>query len=280
MDYCSTCRRHLNGALVCPGCGAYAPDIAPSVIGGHTVPGTATAATASEAGVRPPDPRPDGMGDMDDMDDIPEPAAMATVATGTGRAARRRQVIRWKKTQRRALVATAVALVGGGLTLASMDRGGGDRAQAAGAPDLGGMGGGKDLADQYDDLDDVPSASPERTERAPADGDRRAAGAAPAPGTPSDSRTESAAVADTAVPDRASPRRTASPDPGSRAGAGTDSESASRESGESGTATPPASAPPATGDDGGGADQGQATPSAPATTAPDPQLCLLVICLG
>ncbi|WP_422641229.1 SCO2400 family protein, partial [Streptomyces glaucescens] len=30
MDYCSSCRRHLNGALVCPGCGAYAPDIDPS----------------------------------------------------------------------------------------------------------------------------------------------------------------------------------------------------------------------------------------------------------
>ena len=31
MDYCSSCRRNLNGALVCPGCGAYAADIAPSV---------------------------------------------------------------------------------------------------------------------------------------------------------------------------------------------------------------------------------------------------------
>ncbi|MER6330217.1 hypothetical protein ABT298_13000 [Streptomyces sp. NPDC001034] len=29
MDYCSECRRYLNGALVCPGCGACAPDIAP-----------------------------------------------------------------------------------------------------------------------------------------------------------------------------------------------------------------------------------------------------------
>lgn len=29
MDYCYSCRRNLNGALVCPGCGAYAPDIAP-----------------------------------------------------------------------------------------------------------------------------------------------------------------------------------------------------------------------------------------------------------
>ncbi|WP_422665372.1 SCO2400 family protein, partial [Actinacidiphila cocklensis] len=31
MDYCYQCRRTLNGALVCPGCGAYAPDIAPPV---------------------------------------------------------------------------------------------------------------------------------------------------------------------------------------------------------------------------------------------------------
>ncbi|MYS17007.1 hypothetical protein GTW73_28380, partial [Streptomyces sp. SID4982] len=30
MDYCSACRRHLNGALVCPGCGDCAsPDLAP-----------------------------------------------------------------------------------------------------------------------------------------------------------------------------------------------------------------------------------------------------------
>ncbi|MGW7290181.1 LysE family translocator, partial [Streptomyces sp. NPDC054847] len=42
MDYCSSCRRHLNGALVCPGCGAYAPDIAPPA---H--PAGATAATAA-----------------------------------------------------------------------------------------------------------------------------------------------------------------------------------------------------------------------------------------
>lgn len=282
MDYCSTCRRHLNGALVCPGCGAYAPDIAPSVIGGHTVPGTATAATASETDVRLPAPRPD---------DVAEPAAVAA-PTGTGRAARRRQVARWKKTQRRALVATAVALVGGGLTLASMDRGGGDRAQAASAPDLRGMGGGKDLADEYDDLDDVPSASPERTEREPSAGDRRAAEAAPAPGTPSDTRTEGAAVSDTAVtsqPSSPSGRRSASPDTGARAEAGGDGGSASQEGGGSGTATPPATPPPAADDDndngggsgsGNGADQGQTTPSAPSTTAPDPQLCLLVICLG
>ena len=40
MDYCSTCRRHLNGALVCPGCGAYAPGIAP-LADGTPAPGAA-----------------------------------------------------------------------------------------------------------------------------------------------------------------------------------------------------------------------------------------------
>ncbi|WP_202976852.1 hypothetical protein, partial [Streptomyces sp. E2N171] len=54
MDYCSTCRRHLNGALVCPGCGAYAPDIAPDTVGGHRVPGrAATAGPASRAAEEP-----------------------------------------------------------------------------------------------------------------------------------------------------------------------------------------------------------------------------------
>ncbi|WP_456294300.1 SCO2400 family protein, partial [Streptomyces chartreusis] len=50
MDYCSSCRRHLNGALVCPGCGAYAPDIAPSAAGGpaaSAVPGPAAGATTA-----------------------------------------------------------------------------------------------------------------------------------------------------------------------------------------------------------------------------------------
>ncbi|MDX3496441.1 hypothetical protein PV735_27670 [Streptomyces turgidiscabies] len=60
--------------------------------------------------------------------------------TPTGRAARRRQRERWKKTQRRALVATAVALVGGGMTVASVNRQAPDRTQAASAPDREVMG--------------------------------------------------------------------------------------------------------------------------------------------
>ncbi|MEU6282040.1 hypothetical protein [Streptomyces sp. NPDC047028] len=159
MDYCSSCRRHLNGALVCPGCGAYAPDIAPS---------TTPAAASGFAPAAPYDSY-GSYGSYGSHDFVPGPAAFpltemtapaerpAPVAPDTwdadgndhgdgdvdleavpvaprGRAARRRQRARWKKTQRRAVVATAVALVGGGLTLASMDRQSGDRAQAAAGP--------------------------------------------------------------------------------------------------------------------------------------------------
>ncbi|MFD7765910.1 hypothetical protein [Streptomyces sp. NPDC059787] len=269
MDYCSTCRRHLNGALVCPGCGAYAPDIAPAVIGGRTVPGPATA-TAPGAVVTPPAPPP---GD----------APRTSGPTGTGRAARRRQLVRWKKTQRRALVATAVALVGGGLTLASMDRGGTDRAQAATAPDLRGMGGAEAPADRYDDLD-APAPSPDRTARSPSADDRRGrtdTEAAPAPTAPSRTRTDGAAAPETAVP---SQPRTTSPDPVSRSGSRSDTEPGPESVPGSGTATRPASPPPAADGDTGQDESSQPAPSPPAAppaTEPDPsRLCLLVICLG
>ncbi|GGX13288.1 hypothetical protein GCM10010297_38500 [Streptomyces malachitofuscus] len=282
MDYCSTCRRHLNGALVCPGCGAYAPDIAPSVIGGHTVPGTAGAAAEPAAAVIPPAPR---AGDT---------APRTPAPSGTGRAARRRQQTRWRKTQRRALVATAVALVGGGLTLASMDRGGGERAQAATAPDLRGMGGATESADGTTDPGST-AASPDRTPQSPpADDERRApdetAQASPAP---SRTHTDSASEGRTEVTSR--PRTTA-PDSVSRsgsraeangsAGADADVDTGSGSASGSGTATRPATPPPAAddGDAAGGTDRGEGSQPAP-TTPPagdqdSSQLCLLVICLG
>ncbi|MGW4565251.1 SCO2400 family protein [Streptomyces sp. NPDC004561] len=49
MDYCSACRRHLNGALVCPGCGAYAPDIAPPGSAGYSGPSAVPAGAAPAA---------------------------------------------------------------------------------------------------------------------------------------------------------------------------------------------------------------------------------------
>ncbi|MGY1495361.1 SCO2400 family protein [Streptomyces sp. QTS52] len=143
MDYCSTCCRHLNGALVCPGCGAYAPDIAP-LTDETPAPATATDASTRPAPVHLWNDADSGaeeagqldqpsQGQPDDNADVPSPAPQ-------GRAARRRQRARWKKTQRKALVATAVALVGGGMTVASLNRQAPDRTQAASAPDREPMG--------------------------------------------------------------------------------------------------------------------------------------------
>ncbi|MFF0303494.1 hypothetical protein ACFYTV_22710 [Streptomyces sp. NPDC004562] len=160
MDYCSSCRRHLNGALVCPGCGAYAPDIAPSVAGPSqpATPGPAASGRHPSAGQASFAPQTSFAGQADtgpwfdasfhdgtaraagpaeDAPDVPEDTEFADAVTAApqGRAARRRRRARWKKNQRRAVVATAVALVGGGLTLTSLDRQSGDRAQAATAPE-------------------------------------------------------------------------------------------------------------------------------------------------
>lgn len=141
MDYCSTCRRHLNGALVCPGCGAYAPDIAPHA-DGTPAPAAETRAVIWESPAqlwhdKDSGAAEDGEAPQEHPYDGPDaPSAPAPV----GRAARRRQRERWKKTQRRALVATAVALVGGGLTVTSMNRQSTDRTQAAAAPDREVMG--------------------------------------------------------------------------------------------------------------------------------------------
>ncbi|MFI0503350.1 hypothetical protein ACH3WN_10850 [Streptomyces albogriseolus] len=381
MDYCSTCRRHLNGALVCPGCGAYAPDIAPGVADGHRVPGPAatasgTAGTAhradaqrpAEAGwftapARPDEvarpvgtgrstetPRPHGVARSSDTTwpvgtgrptETPRPAGAASSAEavravvparraetavfaaparsaataqpeetggpaadapralpagpGTGRAARRRQLARWRKTQRRALVATAVALVGGGITLASTDRGGNDRAEAATAPDLHGMGG---TGGTTDDPAGTPSASPDRTTAPPrADGRRGAARPEAAPTTaapPSRPRTEGAAATEVPAGGRADAPESVSRS-GDRSEASQDTGRGAPATGDSTTPTRPSSPPPAdddgagSGDTGGdgGSDQGDGSTTQPAPSAPppadeprDPRLCLLVICLG
>ncbi|MFD3734293.1 hypothetical protein [Streptomyces sp. NPDC058632] len=316
MDYCSTCRRHLNGALVCPGCGAYAPDIAPSVIGGRTVPGAATSTapaagfgTTAGTGIRTRSEWGSGeeKGGPAPSVDAPDPvsACGSAISAPTGRAARRRQLTRWKKTQRRALVATAVAFVGGGLTLASTDRGSGDRAQAATAPEVSGMGGAYGPADPYGGP--ASSVSPPDTRRSqdrppqPApddDAHRQSTGTASAPATASDTRPDDAAGAPATA---TSPSRTTSSSDGSGTRAGSDSHG-SGTGGGTGTATatrpttPPAdsSGEGEGGSDGSGGsgDQGGSQPAAPSPSTPAPEspgstgsgsgteLCLLVICLG
>ncbi|WP_167534430.1 SCO2400 family protein [Streptomyces tendae] len=331
MDYCSTCRRHLNGALVCPGCGAYAPDIAPGVVGGDRVPGAAATTSGPATGAGDGD----GDGDGDErradagwftsparsIDPVPltasaRPAAERPTApersadaerpagsgpvdgsprtvpssSGTGRAARRRQLARWRKTQRRALVATAVALVGGGITLASTDRGGGERAQAATAPDLRGMGGTTGTTDDGP----PPGRSPDRT-TAPRRPTTAAARSVPGPRRPP-------------PPPRRAPTPTAPPPPKSPPGTGprhrgpsparapvrrrARAPAAERRPARAAPARPPAHLTPPSADDGergGSGDAGDggsgATQPAPGTPPPsaepeDPRLCLLLLCIG
>lgn len=249
MDYCSSCRRHLNGALACPGCGAYAPDIAPATTG------TAPAWEAPPSDTWQSEPG-------DDLTPVP--------SAPQGRAARRRQRARWKKNQRRAVVATAVALVGGGLTVSAMNQRSGDRAQAATAPESTGTDTGRDTdtgtaeisATSYTRptatrpdtrLSYTPSA-PERPHRQHA--------AAPPLSTPSNVRPDAAAP----------PRTTTTSAPQSQPASPTPEATVPDSSTPEPAQTP---APTAT-------DPSPETPPtspAPATTSPT-QICLLVICLG
>ncbi|MFF9815357.1 hypothetical protein [Streptomyces sp. NPDC014006] len=297
MDYCSSCRRHLNGALVCPGCGAYAPDIDPGLDAGPT----ATAQSGEPVSIAParepwgtaPGREPVNTVPIDQPSGaagVWEPSAAGSVAdeagaqdiayeggpAPSGRAARRRQRARWQKNRRRAAVATAVALVGGGLTVAAMDRGSGGRAQAATTPDEHTMNVAEEPAQTY-----APPVAPEP---------RRPAGhSAPShvtqPTTPVRQHTDSiatpAAVPTTparpqsAVPVQpvirtaplghtSAPQPSGAPvtDPG---GTSTSAQQPSTPAG-SGNDTAPAPAPSAT---------------SPSNTTPSQQqLCLLVVCLG
>ncbi|MFF7472813.1 hypothetical protein [Streptomyces sp. NPDC008092] len=265
MDYCSSCRRHLNGALACPGCGAYAPDIA-----SRAVPAPASAGPAAwQAPAGTGWPEPDAYAEeaaAEDPYDGPDAAPPAPL----GRAARRRQRARWKKNQRRAVVATAVALVGGGLTVASLDRQGGDRAQAATAPDNRPMG----LADeQATDLDPAASA-PTGRHRAPDPATAARPATANAPreqstgvphATATPGRATAAAPAGTAAT-AARPHTAAAVSGTTTAGATADP-----------TATPTATTTTAAAT---GTSASSASPAPTASATSPSQLCLLVICLG
>ncbi|WP_330338799.1 SCO2400 family protein [Streptomyces sp. NBC_00557] len=283
MDYCSSCRRHLNGALVCPGCGAYAPDIAPPRTTAPLTGGPAPAPPADDwfttghpAGA--PGSDTDAAADVTDAPPAPQ-----------GRAARRRQLARWKKNQRRAVVATAVALVGGGITLASLDRGSGDKAQAATAPDHRGM-----------SLTDEPSAAPSRpaptpaspaaghrhtpatpTAHTPAAGVPRQQSAAPAPRTVQSAgrphtaaaAPQQAASASPATPAVPRQRGTTTSSSGTGTGTGTATDTGTSKT-SSGTAGQPASGT------GGGTSASSPSTSSPSQTSSSGQLCLVLLCVG
>ncbi|MFE5813949.1 hypothetical protein [Streptomyces sp. NPDC056479] len=202
----------------------------------------------------------------EDVDGVP--------AAPQGRAARRRQRARWKKNQRRAVVATAVALVGGGLTVSAFNQQSGDKAQAATAPERPNVG----LPEQQETELTRPASTPP---------DTREAGRTDTPTshpTPTNAARESVSQPRTTRqftrPDVAStPRPTAttvpqtqtvSPAPGGQnSGGGNGGEQAEQQT--------PAPAPT------DGADSG----ASPAPTSPAPeettpaQLCVLnLVCLG
>ncbi|MET9142854.1 hypothetical protein [Streptomyces sp. NPDC004042] len=299
MDYCSTCRRHLNGALVCPGCGAYAPDIAPNATtdSAHSyAPGPAAAGARETAVPDAPDTAevpqaPDGT-DLSGLADLPDLPDLPQVRQRPGRAARRRQLARWKKTQRRALVATAVALVGGGLTVASMERGGGDRAQAA-------------VPAQDGPHPDSVGRRPVGHGSAPAAGTGSAPGKTPGTGSsgvrhsspPAAPAHHPSTLAGQGVrPDAAAPPAPVAPSaPATRpapAARPADTSGTSAAGGTSGTGGAPAAhdspdtpaQPPSTGPtapQGTPPGHGSTDPSSPPAADPSsPRLCLLVLCLG
>ncbi|MGW2747039.1 SCO2400 family protein [Streptomyces sp. NPDC001450] len=266
MDYCSSCRRHLNGALVCPGCGAYAPDIAP-----HTptaVPAARAAAPSAawyDDGLSAePTPSATDGAPSDDVTDAP--------AATQGRAARRRQLARWKKNKRRAAVASAVALVGGGLTLASMDRQSPDRAQAASAPDNRPMG----ATDGETDTGTPPVPTPPSHHRSP-----RATTPAHAqqPAAAAPHRQTTATAPRTALPNT-HPDAAAAPVPAQTPAAHRQTTTPASDGTGSGTVVQQPSAPAPAPSTSGGTDSG-ASPASPSPAATSPsQLCLIVVCLG
>ncbi|MCF1592815.1 SCO2400 family protein [Streptomyces muensis] len=290
MDYCSSCRRHLNGALVCPGCGAYAPDIAPSAVGGHAAdtwydgyfrdetPAPSGPPTAGSAHTAPLAASADAEG-VEDVEGAPTTAPM-------GRAARRRQRARWKKNQRRAVVATAVALVGGGLTVSAMDRQGGDKTQAATAPERPNTA----TAEQQETELTRPVSTPADTREA------SRTGRTPSKASPTDTAREPITTPRTTreftrpdVASSPSPAATTAPQSqsvttggGANSGGSTSGGSGSGSgSGDSGATSAEQQTPAPSATDS--SDSGTATsPSSPAPEATSPaQLCVLnLVCLG
>ncbi|WP_157878536.1 SCO2400 family protein [Streptomyces chattanoogensis] len=298
MDYCSSCRRNLNGALVCPGCGDYAPDIAPPAQ--HHRGAAAADATAWDPWQPAEAPAPgvrrgahrgaaaaDGDAAAEAVTDTPGAASSADsksgAATGQGRAARRRQLARWKKHRRRAAAATAFALAGGALTVALLpNKPSTDQTHAAAAPkdpeteNTARTSPSKTPAEQPDER-----ASQHHGMRPPvrADRQRHTTDAAPA-------ATHRQATTNQ-QPETAAPAHTlAAPSTAPSAGSHTAHAPAQRTPADSAdtadTTAPAKTAPASSQDSGSGTSPAQSGPAAPSAEPTSPaNLCLLgVVCVG
>ncbi|WP_455772125.1 SCO2400 family protein [Streptomyces tendae] len=295
MDYCSSCRRHLNGALVCPGCGAYAPDIDPHAGGDTRVIGDTSEmdgiGDAAGAGQRtawhPPAIEPALAPVSASLPRAGTGAVDTDVADGpptrqTGRAARRRQLARWKKNKRRAVVASAVAIVGGGLTIASMDRYSDHRAEAATASDNRTPSVSPEWTPGQGPPTTTAPTAPERTQRPaapvsePAQPQSRPSTDSVEPQQPVESRHRSTATAppqsnDTTPSGTTEVPTTVRPQPETTTPASGDTPP---EDTDPATRQPPATSAP-------GDDSDEDAPRTPPAAEPSsPQLCLLVVCLG
>jgi hypothetical protein len=288
MEYCSSCRRHLNGALVCPGCGAYAPDIAPSASGGRIVPArTGPAATDTPAWeFTGPDPWQDtreeaGVGAAADQDPSADPSGgLEGAPVPQGRAARRRQMVRWKKNKRRAAVATAVALVGGGLTLASMDGHSTDRTQASTAPVVPNTGADEDHTTSQRTRPSTTRADSHRS--SPTATQSPAPARQPVPHSTPSSLGPDAAADPRATPTTAPQSRATTSSSGANTagntGGGTGGSGGGKSTGSGSGGTAPQQSSTSSGS--GGTDPGTPQTSPTPTATSQQQVCVLVLCLG
>ncbi|MDG5801520.1 hypothetical protein P9869_02335 [Streptomyces ossamyceticus] len=202
-------------------------------------PGTGSSTELVPAGVA----HGEGVDGVEDVQGVP--------VAPQGRAARRRQMARWKKNQRRAVVATAVALVGGGLTVMGMDRQSTDRTQAATAPDAEGL---SAVEEQGSQSGRTPDTRPDEARRSPDTSRSHTRGGSSYDGS-------GAQQWNTGGDTGNSPRTATTPPSGQRAQTGSSSHGGSSADGSTDTPSGGATTPPATDDStgsgaGSGADTG------------------------
>ncbi|MFC8417147.1 SCO2400 family protein [Streptomyces coelicoflavus] len=116
MDYCHPCRRHLNGALACPGCGTPAHELHAS--GVHLTVGEEAPRSAGEAATADEEPREGAANGPDEgYDEDPGDAAPPGVRSSR----RDRKAAAHRRRRRRTLLVTAgFVLAAGGLSLAEL----------------------------------------------------------------------------------------------------------------------------------------------------------------
>ncbi|GHD29853.1 SCO2400 family protein [Streptomyces galbus] len=224
MDYCHPCRRHLNGALACPGCGApvdrtYAYAQAPEGYTGRTHEGqahpTGAQAEAPEPGPRvphqrsaPEDAGPGEAGLEDASGPAPHAAAEETAESASARLSRRdrKAAVHRRRRRRTVLIVAGFVLAAGGLSLAEL----GIDAPGFSSSDPAAAGG------EAAELADGDSPSPGGSDR-PVDGPR---GTGTTSASPSASASASASPSASASAS-ASPSGSTSPDPQSATAPGT-----------------------------------------------------------